>query len=142
MAPDNVISLLPALVPWIPALAAPPAYILGRYSERLRNGLAVLACFTSFILTLAMVPPILKGQVLTYVLLSKDVSPLPIEFMADPLGVLVAAATTFAWFLATIYSVEYMKTEHAKNRFYFFWLLTAGVTFGVFLTKNLFALFI
>ncbi|RMF89837.1 MAG: monovalent cation/H+ antiporter subunit D family protein, partial [Methanobacteriota archaeon] len=138
----TVNSILPALVPWIPALAAPPAYILGKRSEKLRNWLAVLACLASFLLVLAMIPPVLDGKVLTYVLLSEQTSPLPIEFMADPLGVIVAAAATFAWFLATVYSIEYMKPEHARDRFYAFWLLTAGATFGVFLTKNLFALFI
>jgi multicomponent Na+:H+ antiporter subunit D len=62
--------------------------------------------------------------------------------MADPLGLIITLAATFAWFLATIYSTEYMKSSHALGRFYFFWLLTAGASFGVFLTRNLFALFI
>jgi multicomponent Na+:H+ antiporter subunit D len=141
MGGDEVISVLPAIIPWIPAVAAIPAVIAGMYSEKLRNWIAVLATFLSFILTLLMVPPILQGKTLNYVLLSAEVSPLPLEYMADPLGVIVALAATFAWFLATVYSTEYMKKEHAQNRYYFFWLLTAGATFGVFLTKNLFALF-
>ncbi|MFQ5800658.1 MAG: proton-conducting transporter membrane subunit, partial [Candidatus Hydrothermarchaeales archaeon] len=142
MVPDTVTSVLPVLVPWIPALAALPAYFAGRYSERLRNWIAVFACLLSFLLALAMVPASLNGETLTYVLLSAEISPLPIEFMADPLSVIVAVAATFAWLLATVYSVDYMKPEHAKGRFYFFWLLTAGATFGVFLSKNLFTLFI
>jgi len=142
MVPDSTVSFLPVLVPWIPALASPLAYITGIYSERLRNLIAVIACFLSFALTLAMIPPVLQGKTLSYVLLSEQISPLPIEFMADPLSVIVAVAATLAWFLATVYSINYMKPEHARNRFYAFWLLTAGATFGVFLTKNLFALFI
>jgi multicomponent Na+:H+ antiporter subunit D len=142
MVSGNVNSILPVLVAWIPALAAPFVFILGRRSDRLRNWLAIFACLLSFVLCLAMVPFILRGQTLSYVLLSAEVSPLPIEFMADPLGVIVALAATFAWLLATIYSIDYMKSSHAQNRFYFFWLLTAGSTFGVFLTKNLFALFL
>jgi multicomponent Na+:H+ antiporter subunit D len=142
MGVETVTSLLPLLIPLVPISAAPFAYVFGIYSEKLRNWLSVFACFLSFLLTLAMVPPILDGKILNYVFVSGEVSPLPLEYMADPLGVIVALAATFAWFLATVYSVAYMKKEHAKNRFYFFWLLTAGATFGVFLTKNLFALFI
>jgi multicomponent Na+:H+ antiporter subunit D len=142
MGAEIVTSSLPALVAWLPALAAPVAYGLGRIDEKLRNWVAILACFLSFLLALAMVPPILDGKVLNYVLLSAEVSPLPIEFMADPLGLIVTLGATFAWFLATVYSIQYMKTEHARDRFYFFWLLTAGATFGVFLTRNLFALFL
>jgi multicomponent Na+:H+ antiporter subunit D len=142
MVSDTITSVLPVLVPWIPAIAAPPAYIIGRYSEKLRNWVAVFACLLSFLLAIAMVPSGLNGKILTYILLSEEISPVPIEFMADPLGVIITLAATFAWLLATIYSVKYMESEHARNRFYFFWLLTAGATFGVFLAKNLFTLFI
>lgn len=139
---NEIASLLPALVPWIPALAAPIAYGAGKYNENIRNWIAIIATGLSFLLALMMVPAVANGNVLTYVLISGEVSPLPIEFLGDALGVIVAVAATLAWFMATIYSIEYMKKEHARDRFYFFWLLTAGATFGVFLTKNLFALFI
>jgi multicomponent Na+:H+ antiporter subunit D len=142
MATESVNSVIPVLVPLIPVLAAFPAYLVGLYSDRNRSMIAVLATFLSFVLALSMIPAILKGQILTFTLLSGEISPVALEFMADPLGIIVASVATFAWFLATVYATEYMKTEHAKGRFYFFWLLTAGATFGVFLTKNLFTLFI
>ncbi|GBE56523.1 MAG TPA: monovalent cation/H+ antiporter subunit D family protein [Euryarchaeota archaeon] len=135
-------SILPLLVPWIPALAAPVAYVLGTKSEKARDLTAIIACFIPFVLALFMIPGVLNGKILNFVLLSENISPLPIEFMADPLSLIVILAATFAWFLATIYATQYMTHEHARNRFYFFWLLTAGATFGVFLSKNLFTLFI
>jgi len=139
---QEYVSILPVLPPWIPVLAAPLAYLAGIYSEKLRNYIAIFASFLAFIITLYMIPPVLSGNVLVYTLLSKEVSPIPIEFMADGLGLIVAIAASFAWLLATIYASEYMKHEHARNRFYLFWLITEGAALGVFLTKNLFSLYV
>lgn len=136
------VSILPVLPPWIPVLAAPLAYIAGIYSEKLRDYIAIFASFLAFLITLTMISPVLNGQVLVYTLLSKQVSPIPIEFMADGLGLTVAIVASFAWLLATIYASEYMKHESSRNRFYLFWLITEGAALGVFLTHNLFSLYI
>lgn len=136
------VSLLPLLPPWILALSAPFAYLLGKYNERLRDYFCVFAAFLAFLITLLMIPDVAKGNVLTFTLLSERISPVAIEFMADALGLVVAIIASFAWFLATLYATSYMQKEHARNRFYFFWLLTGGATLGVFLTKNLFSLYI
>jgi len=135
-------SILPVLAAWIPVLAAPFAYISGIYSEKLRDYIAIFASFLAFLITLAMISPVLKGKILVYTLLSEQVSPIPIEFMADGLGLTVAVVASFAWLLATIYAKDYMKHERSRNRFYLFWLLTEGAALGVFLTRNLFSLYI
>ncbi|MFQ6136351.1 MAG: complex I subunit 5 family protein [Candidatus Hydrothermarchaeales archaeon] len=142
MVGETATSILLVLAVWIPAILSVPIYLAGRYSEDLRNYLAVGSTVASFLLSLAMIPAVLGGTVLEFVLLPSTVSPIPIEYMADPLGLLMAIMSSFAWMLATIYSIAYMEPEHAKDRYYGFLILTFSSMMGVVLAKNLFTLYI
>ncbi len=139
---ESVTSILPTVAVLLPFLATVPIYLIGRKSEKLRDGLSVGTVFITFILTLIMIPPVLKGKVLEHVLLPATVSPIPLEFMADPFGLFVAVISAFAWLLATVYSLGYMAPEHAKNRYYSFLILNLGAMLGVVLSRNLFTLYI
>ncbi len=139
---ETATSMLPTLAVLLPFLMAGPIYLIGRKSEKLRDSLAVGTAFITFLLTLLMIPPVLKGLVLEHVLLPATVSPIPLEFMADPFGLFVAVISAFAWLLATVYSLGYMAPEHAKNRYYSFLILNLGAMLGVVLSRNLFTLYI
>lgn len=139
---EPLTSILPVLAVLIPFFMSIPVYLIGKHSDDLRDYLAVATTVVVFLLTLLMIPPVLNGKMLEYVLLPATVSPIPLEFMADPLGLFVAIISAFAWMLATIYSVGYMAPEHAKNRYYSFMVLNLGAMLGVVLSRNLFTLYI
>lgn len=139
---EAMISSLPVIAVLLPFIMTVPVYLAGRRSDKFRDYLAVGTTFVTFLLTLAMIPPVLNGKILEYVLLSANVSPIPLEFMADPFGLFVAVLSAFAWMLATVYSVGYMAPEHAKNRYYSFLVLNLGAMLGVVLSRNLFTLYI
>lgn len=61
---------------------------------------------------------------------------------ADLFGYTLALVTAAVWLLATVFSVVYMDHEHAQGRYYPFFILTLGATVGVFLSRDLFTLFV
>ncbi|MDI6903458.1 MAG: proton-conducting transporter membrane subunit [Methanocellales archaeon] len=138
-----IISSLPMIAVLLPLFGSIPVLYAEKYvSEQFRNALAVIIAAITFLLTMMMIPPIMSGYILEYVLISAETIPVGVAFMADHLGLIMAVFTSFAWMLATIYSIGYMDHEHAKNRYYSFLILTLGATMGIVLTKNLFALYI
>lgn len=66
-----------------------------------------------------------------------------LSFRLDGFRVLYGLITTFAWFIAALFSTEYEKKETAKKRSYFFFqLFTLGATMGIFLSADFFTTFI
>ena len=63
-------------------------------------------------------------------------------FLADGLGVFLAAAATVIGCLAVIFSVDYMKGEHQLGRYYAFVLFFIGAMVGLVLTSSLLLMFV
>ncbi|MEE8168569.1 MAG: proton-conducting transporter membrane subunit [Candidatus Hydrothermarchaeales archaeon] len=135
-------SILPVIAVWLPAFMAVPIYFAGKRSESLRNKLAVVTAAISFLALLALIPRVLQGIVPEFIVLPSTISPIAIEYMADPFGLVVGIVGAFAWLLATIYSIAYMEPQHAKNRYYAFLILTLHAMLGVVFAKNLFTLYV
>ncbi len=64
------------------------------------------------------------------------------SFLADGLGVFLAAVATVVGSLAVIFSVDYMKGEHQLGRYYAFVLFFIGAMVGLVLTSNLLLMFV
>jgi NADH-quinone oxidoreductase subunit L len=64
------------------------------------------------------------------------------SFVADGLGVLLAAIATVIGCLAVIFSVDYMKGEGGLGRYYAFVLFFIGAMAGLVLTNNLLLMFV
>jgi formate hydrogenlyase subunit 3/multisubunit Na+/H+ antiporter MnhD subunit len=137
----NLISLeSPMLAVFIPLLLSPLIHFTGRYSERLRDLLAVGTAAASFALIASLYPYIQAGQTIVYkapILLLEGMT-----FYVDPTAFIFALITSLVWLLATIYSISYMTHEHSRDRFFAFLILTLAVDLGVLLTGDLFSLFI
>jgi multicomponent Na+:H+ antiporter subunit D len=133
-------SLLPVLVTLLPMALAPFVYWIDG-----RNARDTFVCSVSlltFLLALLMVPEVLDGGFLEYVLVSGDISILSISFFVDEIGLLMSVSISFLWFLAMVYSHGYMSEDEHIKRYYTFMLLSLGATMGIVTTENLFSLYI
>ncbi len=63
-----------------------------------------------------------------------------ITYGAEPLGLLLAGVTIVVWLGTSIFSVRYMKHEHAVPRFYVLFGLSVGGAIACFLARDFLAL--
>lgn len=63
-------------------------------------------------------------------------------FRVDLLGALFTLLAALIWFLATLFSLTYMRHEGEQDRFYLFYLLSLGSCLGIFLAGDLLSLFL
>jgi formate hydrogenlyase subunit 3/multisubunit Na+/H+ antiporter MnhD subunit len=130
--------LLLALVSW-PFLAALAVPWLGRRSERLRDGWVLLVTGASLLGTVVLALRVVASGGLE--------AGLPLlagrlEFAADHFGALFALFSAFVWFCATLYSLAYMKTQRARDRYHAVSLVVLGAMLGVVLAADLVTLFL
>ena len=130
--------LLLVLVSW-PIVGALLVPWLGRRSERLRDGWVMLVTGASLLATI-----VLALRVMSAGRLEASVPLLAgrLEFAADPLGALFALFSAFVWFCATLYSVAYMRTQGARDRYHAVSLVVLAAMLGVVLAGNLMTLFL
>jgi formate hydrogenlyase subunit 3/multisubunit Na+/H+ antiporter MnhD subunit len=130
--------LLLALVCW-PLLGALAVPWLGRRSERLRDGWVMLVTGVSLLGTVLLAMRVLAAGRLEAGL------PLLVgrlEFVADPFGALFALFSAFVWFCATLYSLAYMTTQRARDRYHAVNLVVFSAMLGVVLAGDLVTLFL
>ena len=70
--------------------------------------------------------------------LLKDIS---IYFRPDTLGLMFLMLTVFMWIMELIYSIEYMKKEKHRKRFYVFYTLTLFSMCGICMAGNLITMY-
>ena len=130
--------LLPILA-LFPMFAALCAYLIGRRSKHARNVFADCAALLEFILLIAALVSVIRGNPLS--------SELPallggIRMKLDGFRALYASIAGLMWLMTTVFSEEYLKHYHNRNRYYLFTLITFGATVGVFLSADLFTAFV
>lgn len=132
-------SCLPALAVLVPLVSAVGAGLLGERRGKARDAVAVLGCLGAFGIVLGMYPWVMhSGEVVCRFL--EAVWPVGFSFRVDPLGLIVAAVSTFVWLASTIYGCSYMQHEHKRTRYYFFNNLTLAAMVGVCLAGDLLSL--
>lgn len=67
---------------------------------------------------------------------------LPIEFRVDGMTILFNSIVTIMWFLAGVFSFEYMKHEENNESFYLFYLLTESVLIALGMAANFMTLYL
>jgi len=127
--------LLTIGLPWLGALVA---WVTRNQHERAQHALAVGFSVAAGIAALALIPHAASGVALR----------LPIggvfgdmTFVADGLGVFLAAVATVVGSLAVIFSVAYMHGDPQLGRFYALVLLFIGAMVGLVLTNSMLFLF-
>ncbi len=65
-----------------------------------------------------------------------------LHFVMDGFRGVYVSIAAFMWMMTTVFSREYFRHYHNRNRYYFFMLFTLGATVGVFLSADLYTAFI
>ncbi len=137
MTPAALIALA-VLIPAAVALLIP----LFSTQPNLREGVTIVGAVALFAVVLILLPTILGGgepglRVWTVV------PGLTIAFKVEPLGMLFALLASGLWIVNSIYSIGYMRAEHAHRQtlFYVCFALAIAATMGLALSANLFTLF-
>lgn len=113
----------------------------GNRHEKLRITLAVTAAVFDSLVCMILIPLSLPGKVFTIHVIQMTPR-IWLFFRVDQLGLIFGSTAAFLWLLATIYSIGYMKGEHALTRYYGFFILCLTWTMGVAFAGNLLTLLI
>lgn len=141
MGEATTFSWLPVIIPVLPLVAAPAIYLAGLRSWKARNALSLIVAATCTFLVLLLYPAV-SGGTIVEASFPRVVPPLGLSFRVDPLGLLLGVIASFIWTMATVYSLEYMKHEHHKKRYYPFLILALAGCLGTFMAGDLFTLFL
>ena len=112
----------------------------GMLSARLRNGLGLCMVLVSLIFSMALVPGIMSGELIT---VSK---PLPGGFNfvlhADGLAVFVAIVSSLISSIIVLYSSSYISHYKNQNEYYLMVVLFLGAMMGLVFSGNLILLYL
>jgi multicomponent Na+:H+ antiporter subunit D len=134
-------NLLPTLCVAVPFMFALLNLLFGRQNKKVLQVLSLTGSGLSFLACAAMLPPLLRGEVLGTGAPFFSF-PLSIYFRADSLGIFFALIFSFCFFLAFVYSLGYLSHSHADLRYYTLLLASQGAMLGVVMTASLIGLFL
>ncbi len=139
---DTIISIKPLLAVLASALAVIPIICFRRIPD-VREGATFLAGGLKLLLVASMVPLVLDGTSIEFVLVPLTAG-LDISFRVDALGMLFALVASSLWIATSAYSIGYMRglNEHSQTRYYCFFALALSSTIGVAFAANLLTLYI
>ena len=127
--------LLSIGLPWLGALVA---WLIRNEQERAQHAMAVGFSVAGGLAALALIPHAASGVALRVPIggMFGDMT-----FVADGLGVFLAAVATVVGSLAVIFSVSYMHGDPQLGRYYFQVLLFIGAIVGLVLSNSMLFLF-
>lgn len=135
----NYESLLLAII-FTPLLGAFILPLVGRFSRRLRNWLALAFVLVSFIASARLIPVVISGEVITIT----RAFPLGLNlvFTADNLAVFMAAVSSFISAIIVLYSFGYISHYKNQNEYYLMVVLFLGAMMGLVFSGNLIYLYL
>jgi multicomponent Na+:H+ antiporter subunit D len=136
-------SAKPLLAIGVSLTAALLIYLTGERWRNLRESWTILASVIKFTIVASMVPSVLEGKVLEYMVIS--ISPgLSLQLRVDALGIFFALTASFLWIITSFYSIGYVRSmkEHAQTRYFTCFALALSATIGVAFSANLFTTFL
>ncbi len=132
-------SALPALLVAVPLVAAALVRPLGKRWPGARNALVLGATALVLLGALGMIGPVAHSH-----RIGCEVPALlgTLRFTVDSFGLLFALFTSFVWFCSTLYSLDYLKHEHAHDRYHATSLVVLAANIGVVLAGDLVTLYL
>lgn len=113
---------------------------VGRFSERVRNLSALFFVMVSLAGSLALVPAVLSGRVISIAI------PMPLGFnfmfTADMLAVFMAIVSSFVGSIIVLYSFDYISHYDNRNEYYLMVVLFLGSMMGLVFSANLIFLYL
>jgi multicomponent Na+:H+ antiporter subunit D len=136
----DVVDLRPLLAPVISFACAALVFTVGR-NAFWRRFWSLTAATTKMVVVLTMLPGTLQGTVYVYELV--EFTPgIGIAFRADAYGMFFALVSSTLWVITTVYTMGYMRGEHARGRFFGFFALCVSTTVGIAFAENLLTFFL
>jgi multicomponent Na+:H+ antiporter subunit D len=141
--PAALYSAKPLLAIVVSAVGALLIVLTGKRRANLREFWSVAAGVLQFVIVVSMVPEILEGRTLQF-LLARILPGIELAFRVDAFGLLFAAGASILWIATSFYSIGYMRSleEHAQTRYFACFSLALSATMGVAFSANLFTLFL
>src|SRR6056297_1261926 len=122
----------------IPFVGSAVGYFIGKKNEKARDAFNVIMTGLIFLVVLMMYPHI-GGEGIEIEI--PDIMGIGLFLKLDAFRYIFAFITAFVWFLATMYSTQYLIKYRKRNRYYAFFILTYVSTMGIFISDNLLNLF-
>lgn len=129
-----------AFLVFYPMIGALVSYIIGRFHKTARDYFADFIVISEFAVTLYLFCTFDGGRILSFSI--DSFAGLGIGFVLDGFRSVYTLTAAVMWMMTTVFSKEYFKHYHNRNRYYLFMLLTLGATMGVFLSADLYTTFI
>lgn len=123
-----------------PIIGALASYIIGRFHKAARDYFADFVVISEFALTLYLFCTFDDSRLLSFSM--DSFGGLGIGFVLDGFRSVYILTAALMWMMTTVFSKEYFKHYHNRNRYYLFMLLTLGAVMGVFLSADLFTTFL
>lgn len=129
--------MIVSVLPMVGALGVVGAARLGdQWRVRMTNAIA----FATLVVSCLQFYMVWKGTILVYSL--ERFMEFGLRWRVDFISAVFSVVVAAVWFLATVFAREYMDHEHHQTRFFGFWTFTLGATLGVFVSGDLFSLFL
>jgi proton-translocating NADH-quinone oxidoreductase chain N len=129
-----------SFVVFLPLIGAVILPLAGRLSKSLRNILALVLVFSSFLFSILLLPSILNGQEINIA------TNLPLGFnfilVADGLAVFMAIVSSLISAIIVLYSFGYISHYENQNEYYSMVVLFLGAMMGIIFSANLIFLYI
>ncbi len=125
---------------WFPFAAAFLCYLTGRRHKVVRDRLVQASVLTELILAVLAAVSFFRMGTSEFVL--EGFCGMGMHLAMDGFRLVYGCIAAFMWATTGIFSREYFAHYRNRNRYYFFFLLTLGATVGVFLSNDLYTLFI
>ena len=137
-------NMIPAVLVFYPFAGAALSGIIGRKKETVRDYFADFIVVSEFLLALALFMGNAGrgGSTSFFQCYLPGVCGMGLHFTIEGFRLLYGLIAAFMWMMTTILSEEYMRHHENRNRYYLFLLATLGATMGVFLSSDLFTMFI
>ncbi len=137
----NYFSYLPLFMIVFPLVGALITGLAKEGNDRARNTMAItISLISAAAMILILFQYVNHGE---WAILLHQIAPgLEIKLRVDPLAALFGGTAAILWFFSVIYSTGYMAHEHARRRYFIFYLLSLGMTMGVALAANLLTLYL
>ena len=129
-----------AFLVFYPIVGAIISYIIGRFHKSARDYFADFIVVSEFALVLYLFGSFCADSPLVCSI--EQFAGFGLHFTLDGFRSVYALVAALMWMMTTIFSKEYFKHYHNRNRYYLFMLLTFGATMGVFLSADLYTTFI
>jgi NADH-quinone oxidoreductase subunit L len=137
------IEIISAWLVWIfPLLASLFVPLIGKYSEKARNGYVVIVAALTSLLAISLIPAVWHGEEVAIIHNIPWIPEISAGIYIDPLSVLFTCLIAFFALIISIYSIGYMKGENGLTRYYYLILLFIGSMIGLVLSDNMLQMFI